>query len=752
MPTLKIFSDPGERRRVAARTEELGGNVLKTYQDHTLVEVPDDAATQLQEVFAVEDVTPLYAIPGSGRQIDTSRPRIDRKGEIRSHPDYADEDPLPEGPHHYLVQFLGPVRQEWLAGVVDAGGELRAPYGNFTYVVRADQEEISRIARLDYVRWAGHLPYRDRVSPSAHDAEAAPPGTTEAPQLPGRYTVEFFRPFDADAAKLAVEQVGFEVVAVEPDAGIFVVRTKAGRGQPGLEELAAVHGVKKVRPRFLAQLANNFAVRWMGLAKTIDNPGLGLDGTGQVVAVCDSGLDTGELGNLHLDFGKRVASLVPYPVAPDILDLVELSPAAAADPWSGEDSVSGHGTHVSGSVLGDGTASRNIQGGPIRGLAPAATLVFQAVGRDVAWKDPQINPRLALSGLPLNLGQLLTDAAAEHAQIHCNAWYRGEPGEYDAEQCAVLDQFVWDNKTFCVVVAAGNARPQELNPDGTAQSGTVKAPGTAKNCITVGASGSNRRLKGLPWGDPNRVADFSCRGPAAKARHKPDVVAPGDCILSTRSSRLPPDWPGLHRFSRSQRYFFLGGTSQATALVSGAVALLRQHLVREGFDPPSAALLKAVLIAGATRLPGPGDDEGVVVDDVQGYGRVNLDAVVQPQGASVRFEEVTPGLADDQVVVRDLDVRSPDVPLRVVLAYTDRPGERLVNNLNLRVLPPRGGEPLLGNQPQRPRGGTAFRDTENNVEVVHVERPAAGRWHVEVVGGSVPEGPQDFALVYRCDM
>ncbi len=67
----------------------------------------------------------------------------------------------------------------------------------------------------------------------------------------------------------------------------------------------------------------------------------------------------------------------------------------------------------------------------------------------------------------------------------------------------------------------------------------------------------------------------------------------------------------------------------------------------------------------------------------------------------------------------------------------------MVNNLNLIVTAP-DGRRLAGNQRA---GATPTPDVSNNTEVVHVAKPAAGRWQVEVVGSNVPNGPQEFALV-----
>src|SRR5581483_5490107 len=73
---------------------------------------------------------------------------------------------------------------------------------------------------------------------------------------------------------------------------------------------------------------------------------------------------------------------------------------------------SGHGTHVAGSVLGNGSSSAGLSGltGPIRGLAFKARLVFQAVEQEMLWKKPEFakkfGGRFVLSGLPLDLADL----------------------------------------------------------------------------------------------------------------------------------------------------------------------------------------------------------------------------------------------------------------------------------------------------------------------------------------------------------
>ena len=162
---------------------------------------------------------------------------------------------------------------------------------------------------------------------------------------------------------------------------------------------------------------------------------------------------------------------------------------------------------------------------------------------------------------------------------------------------------------------------------------------------------------------------------------------------------------------------------------------------------PSAALLKATLILGAQRLSGYAAAEAVL-DEHQGFGRVDVDTVLAPvKPATTAFRDVKPGLRTGDLRRYTLKVKSNQVGLRVVLAYSDYPGPALVNNLNLIVTDPNGVR-YVGNQD----GASLTMDANNNVEVVQVRRPVAGGWTIEVVGSNVPQGPQPFALVWQAHL
>ena len=83
-------------------------------------------------------------------------------------------------------------------------------------------------------------------------------------------------------------------------------------------------------------------------------------------------------------------------------------------------------------------------------------------------------------------------------------------------------------------------------------------------------------------------------------------------------------------------------------------------------------------------------------------------------------------------------------PLRICLTWTDLPARALQNNLNLFVQLPTGDK-RLGNE-ELP-GSLNIPDPENNVEIVRIDDPAAGKYLIQVSATNLLRGPQDFALV-----
>lgn len=761
---LKIFVSGPDQDQLAETVP-----VIETYPGFLLVRLPQEDVDEIAKVYPVEDISEQYLIQTSQGAIDTELPRIDQKGKTRNHPGYKGIKKLSPGAHHYLVQFIGPIKKTWLDEVTGAGGKLQTPYGGFSYVVRADESSLSSIAAMPFVRWTGHLSHRDRVAPSVMKFAKRKSNETgaELPRtrvMPGLYMVEFF---DTDTMKAATKDVsayGFEVLDMDETARLMTLQLiDGGNVAKRIRDLSAVHGIRYIREHSLRRTSNDLSPRLMGAGQVINDNGLGLDGAGEVVAVCDTGLDTGDPASIHMDFKGRIKSIKSYPITSYYTPYIN-NPAGDDGP---ADYDSGHGTHVAGSVLGNGSARNGLSGieGPIRGLAHKAKLVFQSVEQEMQWKNPDYYRsigRYLLSGIPNNIQTLFSDAYENNARIHSNSWGGGDPGVYDA-QSEQLDSFVWEHKDFCVLVAAGNDGTDN-DGDGEINAMSVTSPATAKNCICVGASENERpsfnsNSYGDWWPDdypvapyktdpmadnPGHIVAFSSRGPTEDGRIRPDVVAPGTYVLSTRSTMIAANNTAWAAFPASRNYFHMGGTSMATPLAAGAATLVRQYLRRNvNIKKPSAALIKAALIAGARRLPGVGTS-ATLVDNDQGFGRINLEAVLAPQQpASVEFLDIANGLETGDIWSEEISINSSDVPLRMVMAYSDYPGDRLVNNLNLIVTAP-NGKRHVGNPSN---SGDMTMDATNNVEMIQVNEPVPGSWKIEVIASNVPQSAQDFALV-----
>ena len=145
----------------------------------------------------------------------------------------------------------------------------------------------------------------------------------------------------------------------------------------------------------------------------------------------------GQSGTIHLDFQGRVAAIRSYPMTLGA-NLVN-NPGADDGP---ADVYSGHGTHVAGSVLGNGAQASALGLEPIQGMAPNARLVFQSVEQTPEWTlNAQLYfllngiapPTSGLYGIPDDLTGLFQQAYSLGARIHTNSWGGGDPGEYDSQ-------------------------------------------------------------------------------------------------------------------------------------------------------------------------------------------------------------------------------------------------------------------------------------------------------------------------------
>lgn len=755
------------RKEAQADLEGKVSRLVERYESFVLVEATDDQIDALRSEGYKVTVRDPCAIKVGAFSIDTERQRIDERGIMLSHPSYDHiKDPGP-GRHHYIVQFIGPIKREWKEAVREAGGSIGDPLAAHSYFVEMDGRAREEVAKLPNVRWIGHYDPSYRLAsdllqpekPTLGAAEGAGPHLRgRAESLPQTYRVTFHTP---DLLAEALEEIAsFATIRSAEGRGMIVSLPAEDAG--ALQRLSGIHGVQRIDSVRLMRKFNDVASGIMA-GRSGDLP---ICGEGETIAVADTGLDTGDEESIHMDFRGRIDAIYSWPINPAFDDMI--NNPGADDGASDKDS--GHGTHVAGSVLGDGRLSGERA---VRGLAHGARLVFQAIEQSMRWKWDYHRRKYGvycLSGIPDDLSLLFGQAYDKGARIHSNSWGGGDFAAYDI-QSQDVDRYVWEHPEFTVLFAAGNDGI-DRNRDGRIDLMSITPPATAKNCISVGASESVRsqiRDKYNDFGqlefprdpiasdfvadNPEDIAAFSGRGPCRDGRFKPDVVAPGTYILSTRSSQCQGDgWKAYDDY-----YMYMGGTSMATPLTAGAVALIREHLRKERNLQPSASLIKAALIHTASRKPyryaakDPGD---ALWDPDQGWGHVDLRPFLDPPvGWQVHLYDSEEPLETGEAWAREVDISGGGHPLKVTLAYSDYPGvpesyPSLVNNLNLIVTDPAGND-HYGNAFDPPFDRM---DGENNVEMVMIESPHEGRYRITVLASEVREGPQVFSLVYSGEM
>src|SRR5881628_2529304 len=177
---------------------------------------------------------------------------------------------------------------------------------------------------------------------------------------------------------------------------------------------------------------------------------------------------------------------------------------------------------------------------------------------------------------------------------------------------------------------------------------------------------------------------------------------------------------------------------------------------------PSAALLRAILIASGQQVTGSGTVARSSTDtwpnNEQGFGRVLLSKVLPIAAAGDAFRtqvvDGTAGLLNGDDAASTFHVGTPG-PAKFVLTWNDYPGtigatKALVNDLDLEVTAP-DGTVYRGNhfapfaQAESLPAGPF--DTTNVEEAVIRKSAIVGDWSVRVIGSNVPVGPQPFALV-----
>ncbi|MGA8365254.1 MAG: S8 family serine peptidase [Solirubrobacteraceae bacterium] len=662
--------------------------------------------------------------------------------------------------NYILIQTDGVLTEEQQAQLTELGVVIHEYVPEETYICGYRPSDLHPIRELPFVTWVNVYLKGFKIAPSLRGdtPEVSASILAVAPlQTPSRklHEVDVVLHEGVDAGSEEVADQIAAAAGLDPSSlhtGQHKVRMMVQENR--LDTLADLDAVRQIEEVPERQLFNNVARPI--LAADVSVNGTQYRGEGQIVAVADTGFDRGSTKDVHPAFTGRVAKLYA---------LGRKNPAKSDDP-------NGHGTHVAGSVLGDGKSAT--MGGAIQGTAPRATLVLQST----------LDSSGHLGGLPTDLHDLFEPPYHnDSAHIHTNSWGATRAGlAYDAS-ATEIDDVVWKHQDLAICFAAGN-EGVDGDGNGIVDRGSIGSQSAAKNCITIGASESVRRDFPLTYGQgwpsefsanpiySDHIADkaegmvaFSSRGPTKERRIKPDVVAPGTCILSTLSRAVVHPSTEYGK-SSDKLFFFDSGTSMATPLVAGCVAVLRETLVKNGTPKPSAALLKALLINGAVELAGQYSptEAGASPNNSSGFGRVDLaGSVIIPgpnpdsglgeggplkQGGEDTIDLTIPkrapaGEPHDQGQEVDAPTVSAGVTLKVTLVWSDPPGAALQNDLDL-IVRSANGQERHGNM-----GTSKAFDRQNNVEQIVWTGIPPGKAEIVIRAHRITQNAQPYAYAWR---
>ncbi len=510
--------------------------------------------------------------------------------------------------------------------------------------------------------------------------------------------IRYYGDVSPDYAALGLANLGASVLEVNEELDQATVNVSLDQ----IAALAACDWVRWIEEVPPPPAPYNDGARTNAQADPVQTVPYDLSGAGVVLGIWDAG----SVDPTHEDFAGRLV-------------LAETNAG-----------VHFHSTHVAGTMAGSGQRSLAAGGTDRqwRGIAPGSSIVSYTFNVPIPKHDEAINVHhvvLSQNSWGIRISPLLGTCSLFGEYSHLAP-------DYDRVATGLY------GKPINVLFAAGNLRA--MQPPESCNTGpyrTVGPPATAKDVIAVGAINS----------DDNSMAFFSSWGPVGDGRLKPDLVAPGAEVGNDHgvTSTLPGNVYGT-----------LVGTSMATPVASGAIALLvedyRAHY--NGQDPPPSTM-KGLLVHTAGDL----DDEtswyNKGPDFASGYGRVQIKNAVE----QLRQQGFLVGLIADRATNQYLlQVPEGTSAVKLTLVWDDPAAMEnaaiaLVNDLDLIVLDPQGQRFYPWTLDPANPSAPASQDREDHLNVIEQvladADPASGDWTVQVVGKNIPVSPpQKYTLLF----
>ena len=767
----KVTIDATDKAALTAAAKN-GGYQLADYGSFSLWKIPAaPAMAAITRNNAVEAHPEFDQIELRSGKVGTTQPNV--------------KEARTGGAQLWLVQFVGPIKTEWLETLRKAGITPVTYMPNNAYAVWADGSQLDQVNSLvatgnSVIQWAGNYKPEYRLAPSLQNLKSA------IAAKPVTVTVQFYTTPSVQDSLNRLTALGGKVIEAPSQVLDFtditlempssaVAGLSAWPDVFNVEPWVAPHLRDEAQGQIVAgnittTVTNTVVPASPGYLSWLTSKGFSSTPTDYpLVDVTDDGIDNGTNQPLHPDFYELGSKNNP--------DRLIYNQNCTADPMA--DGQAGHGNLNAGIVGG----YNNTSGSPYEdangyqyglGISPFGRLGGTKIFNNAGYYD--------LSGCGNSINGIVAASYNAGARITSNSWGADVAGAYNADAQA-YDARTRDAST----TLAGNQQMFHIFSAGNAGSGsaTVGSPGTAKNVLTVGATENVRDdgiLDGCNYTGANNADDmatFSSRGPTSDSRTKPDIVAPGTHIQGPASQDPTFDGTGVcggrnNGADLKARYYpnfaqngitqtlytWSSGTSHSAPAPAGAASLVYNYYQRV-LDPgqaPSPAMLKGLLINGTRYLNGS-DTGDTLPSNNQGWGGVDLKNSFDSSNHYCQLINQSVVLTGTgQAYSTTCQVTDPSKPVRVTLVWTDAPGpttgSSYVNNLDLQVS--LNGQTYKGNvfNGAYSTTGGSF-DTRNNVENIFLPPGTSGLMGVKVTAANLaadainggPGPQQDFALV-----
>ena len=334
-----------------------------------------------------------------------------------------------------------------------------------------------------------------------------------------------------------------------------------------VEELAKDPNVLYITPDREQKMTANPATEQFASAIEADVAAstYALDGTGIGVAVIDSGIAA------HADLNNASGT-----------SRVVYSQSFVAGDTTTSDKF-GHGTHVAGLIGGSGKSSGSGNGyaATFAGMAPNVNIInLRVLDQNGSGTDSQVIAAIQ---------QAIALKSTYNIRVINMSLGRPVFESYTLDPVDQAVEAAWKAGIVVVCAAGNNGRFAATNGFGT-----VGVLANDPAVITVGAT----MTEGTATRVDDKIASYSSKGPTTLDHIvKPDLVAPGNAQVSllAKGSTLDTTYPQYEvapSNGNAAKYFVLSGTSMATPVVSGAVALLLQQTPTLTPDQVKARLMR----------------------------------------------------------------------------------------------------------------------------------------------------------------